>query len=229
MDVLVSLTLIILLSIAVVWSGIKKVPGIGIFVAAGLIAAAIFFRKQDLGYLGFSSVDNWSTMLVWSILLGAVIALLSSLIVEPLANKITGETHDFSIFDGMRGNFKSLILYMLMAWLLAAFLEEIIFRGFMITEMQAMLGKGNVAIAISIVVGSIIFGLAHWYQGKSGVISTGIIGAMLAVIFVASDFNLWLPILTHGFIDTVGLTLIYLGLDIRMFEWVMKTFWTEGV
>ena len=63
------------------------------------------------------------------------------------------------------------------------------------------------------IISSVLFGLAHWYQGKSGVLSTGIVGAVLGILFIASGFNLWLPILTHGFIDTVGLFLIYVNAD----------------
>ena len=228
MDLLISIMLLLIVSIAVVISGMKKVPGIGIFVSVAVIAFAVFLRKQDMAYLGFKPVESWLTTVGWSILLGVLIALLSSFLIEPFANRLTGESHDFSIFDGMRGNIQSLIMYMLMAWVLAAFLEEIIFRGYLISEMTSVLGSGAFAIALSILLGSVIFGFAHWYQGKSGVLSTGVVGAILAVIFVVNDFNIWLPILTHGFIDTVGLGLIYFGLDIQIDEWVQKTFWKAG-
>lgn len=229
METIISVILLLLISAAVIISGIKKVPGIGIFVAIAVIVVAMLLRKQGLDYLGFTPVDNWLATLGWSIFLGVVIALLSSVMIEPFANRVTGETHDFSVFDGMRGNFQSLIMFMLMAWILAAFLEEIIFRGFLISELTGVLGTGPFAVGVSVLLGSIIFGVAHWYQGKSGVLSTGIVGAILAVIFVVNDFNLWLPILTHGFIDTVGLSLIYFDLDIKIYKWVQQTFWSEGV
>lgn len=228
MDMLISIMLLLIVSMAVVLSGVKKVPGIGIFVSVVVVALAMFLREQGMAYLGFTPVENWSATLGWSILLGVLIALLSSFFIEPFANRVTGATHDFSVFDGMRGNLQSLIMYMLMAWVLAAFLEEIIFRGYLISEMTSVLGNSAFAILVSILLGSVIFGFAHWYQGKSGVVSTGIVGAILAVIFVVNDFNIWLPILTHGFVDTVGLGLIYFGLDIRIDEWVQKTFWKAG-
>jgi membrane protease YdiL (CAAX protease family) len=38
----------------------------------------------------------------------------------------------------------------------------------------------------------------------------------MGILFIWSGYNLWLPILTHGFIDTVGLTMIYLNADKKL-------------
>jgi len=35
----------------------------------------------------------------------------------------------------------------------------------------------------------------------------------LSFLFIASGFNIWLPILTHGVVDTIGLFLIYINAD----------------
>lgn len=50
-------------------------------------------------------------------------------------------------------------------------------------------------------------------QRQSRVLSTGIIGCVLGIIFILSDFNLWLAIFTHGFIDTIGTELISIDGD----------------
>jgi uncharacterized protein len=70
-----------------------------------------------------------------------------------------------------------------------------------------------VGTIINLAFGSVLFGIAHWYQGKSGALSTGLIGLLIGVIFVVGGYNLWLPILIHGFIDTFGLVLVYLNAD----------------
>ena len=49
---------------------------------------------------------------------------------------------------------------------------------------------------------------------RRGYVSAIIFG----ILFIASGFNIWLPILTHGFIDTVGLFLIYINADKFMKE-----------
>jgi membrane protease YdiL (CAAX protease family) len=62
------------------------------------------------------------------------------------------------------------------------------------------------------VVVSLLFGLGHFYQGPAGVIGSTVSGLLFGVLYLASGRNLWLPILAHGFSDTIGLALVYLGL-----------------
>jgi hypothetical protein len=108
------------------------------------------------------------------------------------------------------------------SWFLAAVLEETIFRGFLITEISSWFNDNLTGVILSILIGSVIFGLAHTYQGKSGVYSTGIVGALLAVIFVVGGFNLWLVIITHGLIDTIGLTLMFFKIDQKVVSALWK-------
>jgi len=150
---------------------------------------------------------------MWSLFFGFAIQFLSTLILEPLSDKLTKSTTDHSSFDGLRGNLLNLLLILAGVWVVVVFLEEIIFRGYMMGDLAVLIGTSKLALAINLVLSSVLFGLAHWYQGKSGALSTGIIGALLGILFIANGFNLWLPVLTHGVIDTVGLFLIYINAD----------------
>ena len=58
-----------------------------------------------------------------------------------------------------------------------------------------------------------LFGYGHYYKGPSGIVDSGVAGLILASAYMLSGRNLWVAILAHGFIDTFGLTLAYLGLD----------------
>jgi membrane protease YdiL (CAAX protease family) len=58
---------------------------------------------------------------------------------------------------------------------------------------------------------SVLFGLAHFPQGTTGVIENVIDGAILAALYFATGRNLWAPIIAHGVQDTVDVLLIYLG------------------
>lgn len=55
-------------------------------------------------------------------------------------------------------------------------------------------------------------GVGHWYQGVAGVWGSAVSGLLFGVLYLKGGRNLWLPILAHGFSDTIGLVLIYLGL-----------------
>ena len=62
------------------------------------------------------------------------------------------------------------------------------------------------------VVVSLLFGLGHFYQGPAGMIGSSVSGLLFGALYLTWGRNLWLPILAHGFSDTIGLALIYLGL-----------------
>jgi len=55
------------------------------------------------------------------------------------------------------------------------------------------------------------FGLAHAYQGITGIIDEGLMGFLLGVIYMRTGRNLAVPIIAHGVSDTIDFILIYLG------------------
>ena len=89
-------------------------------------------------------------------------------------------------------------------------LEEIVFRGFMVAYGALIFGERYSwpLAAFS----SVVFGLSHLYQGTAGVLVTGIVGFLLATIFIFSKKNLPLLMLAHGFVDSIGMLQLFLGL-----------------
>ena len=83
--------------------------------------------------------------------------------------------------------------------------EEIVYRGFLIHYLMRSPLDLNVTLAI--VVSSLIFGIAHIYQGVGGAIGSTILGIVFAVLFVMTG-NLALPIFLHALIDVRVLLLI---------------------
>jgi membrane protease YdiL (CAAX protease family) len=61
--------------------------------------------------------------------------------------------------------------------LTAGVCEEFLYRGFA----MAALGRAGVATWIIVVLTSILFGLAHAYQGRGGMIGTGLLGLIFAI------------------------------------------------
>jgi membrane protease YdiL (CAAX protease family) len=210
---MISLGILILVSALILITSFRRLPGLGVIAALVIIGATIWLRGDGLNGLGFFRPENWNSTVLWSILLGIALAFASTLLLEPLSDKVTKGSTDHSAFEGLRGNLRNFLFVLLLVWILVAFMEEIIFRGYVMGEIAELIGTSKAALAVNVILSSILFGLAHWYQGKSGALSTGIIGAVLGILFIASGFNLWLPILTHGFIDTVGLFLIYVNAD----------------
>lgn len=220
---LIALLIVLGVSIATAGSGIKKSPGIGILLSLAVAAAAVFLKHTSLVALGFVPQQNWPATIGLSLLFGIAIAVMGIILIDPLAEKVTGVPHDYSIVEGVRGSLQGLILTVLLIWVTVAFMEEILFRGFLMTEIVKVLGASGWALTVNIVFTSVIFGLAHWYQGRSGVLSSGTIGLLISLIFVYSGFNLWLVILIHGFIDTTYLVLMYGGWDRRLHDVFWKS------
>jgi len=86
----------------------------------------------------------------------------------------------------------------------AAFCEEFLFRGYLLTQFDDWLHS----LMWAWIVSSVAFGLAHFYQGWSGMIRAGLLGALLAYPVVRWG-NLYPAMLAHWLIDTVAL--LWLG------------------
>lgn len=210
---MVSLGILSLVTVLILTTSLTGRRDIGAIGALLIIGVTVWLRGDGLAGLGFFPPEDWRMTILWSFLLGTAIQFASTILFEPLSDKITGSATDHSAFDQLRGNLAYFLLILVGVWVVVVFLEETIFRGYIMGEIARLMGTSRVALAVSLIWSSVLFGLAHWYQGKSGALSTGIIGVLLGILFITGGFNLWLPILTHGFIDTVGLFLVYLNAD----------------
>ncbi len=213
----VAWVVIIGLTATLIYSGIRNAPGIGIIAGILVIGGLLAFDDAiSMESLGLTRPDNWVSTILLGALAGAVIQMFAVVVLEPLTDRLTTQTHNHNAVESVKSSLVALIQLLIVSWLLAALFEEIIFRGFLLGETRDLLGASAFATAIAVLATSVIFGLAHWYQGRSGALSTGFIAFLLALLFVASGFNLWLPIVAHGVIDTVGLILIAKGGDIAL-------------
>ena len=213
---------IFLTSLLLIASGIKRVPGIGII--SSIVIMAIAYWNNDIYsfQILFQYPSNWLDTLLIGLLLASIISILSFTLIEPFVEKITNQPHNLNAIEHIRNNWKSTLIFILIGWGMGGFIEEIIFRGFLMTALKTLLGTSNLSLSLNIIITSIIFGIAHWYQGKSGAVSTGIISIFLGIIFIYNQFNLWLPILVHGFIDTISILVISMGYDKKLVKLFFK-------
>lgn len=88
----------------------------------------------------------------------------------------------------------------------AGVFEEIAYRGYLMAWFGVWLGPWG-ALAAS----SILFGLAHLYQGRLGVLVTAVLGALFGWIYLETG-SLLLPILLHAALDLSQMTSAWLVL-----------------
>ena len=158
-----------------------------------------------------------------SIALSIIILVVVDIIFTPFLELLFEEQVDISALDGLRGNFVSYIIFILFMWIVAAFGEEFVYRGLLVKRLGLLLGDKKSSLLIAVIASSLLFGIAHRYQGIIGMISTCTVGLIFGIVFIKSKDKLWLTILTHGVYDVIGITLIYLDWDKEIYG-LLKNF-----
>jgi len=218
----VTVALVGLTAAILIVSGIMKKARLGILVAIVLIIVAARLKQTSFAQMGLVRPENWLSTVLSGLLIGSGFSLLSIVVIQPLTERITKQPHDVSLVEGVRGNWKSLLSWLVMVWSVVAFGEELLFHGFLMGQAIKLLGTSILALVANVLFNSFVLGLAHSEQGRSGAWSTGIIGACLCVLYILSGYNLWLPIVAHGAIDTVELVLMSRGADKPLRELIWK-------
>jgi membrane protease YdiL (CAAX protease family) len=82
--------------------------------------------------------------------------------------------------------------------LTAGICEEWLYRGFLLAVIGAL--SGGLPTLALVLVAAGAFGLAHAYQGRAGMLTTGVLGGVLAALYLQTG-SLLLPVLLHVAID----------------------------
>lgn len=171
----------------------------------GIIAVSLLIRKEKLQTLGFRKNISWLNMMMTILVLVVIWTLLHLSVFMPVLNHLTGTTQDLSAFENLKGNFNQLLFFLLLTWTLAAFGEEIVYRGYLQKRILDLFGDTRTGIILAVGISSLLFGLAHTEQGTIGVILTFLDAIFFSLIKIHYDNNLWAAIFAHGTSNTIGL------------------------
>jgi len=174
----------------------------------GIMVISLLIRKEKIPSLGFKKTENVFRMEMNVLLLVIVWTFLQLALFMPVLNHLTGTTQDLSTFENLKGNLGNLLLFLILTWTLAAFGEEIVYRGYLQKRICDMFENPRVAIFSGIAVSSLLFGLAHTEQGLIGVTVTTLDAIFFSLLKLKYD-NIWAPFLAHGFSNTIGLTAFF--------------------
>jgi membrane protease YdiL (CAAX protease family) len=130
---------------------------------------------------------------------------------QPLLVKVLKKQPDFSVFRPLIGNLKLTLIFLALAWALAAFGEEMVYRGYLMNRVADLLNRTRRAWIVSLIAVHVAFGLAHIYQGATGAIDEALMGVLLGLIYLRTGRNLSVPIVAHGVADSIDFILIFLG------------------
>ena len=178
-----------------------------------LLLGWISIRIRGLRWrnVGFTLNRGWLLTLALGVGAGLLMEAFELFVSQPLLIRITGKQPDLSDVQAIYGNLKWTLILLALTWPLAAFGEEMVWRGYLMSRVAGLGKYTRRAWFVSLIAVNVAFGYAHSYQGISGIIDEGLMGVLLGLFYLGTSSNLSVPIIAHGVADTVDLLLIFLG------------------
>jgi len=189
----------------------------GAFIIASTSLVAIFIikkRELSFGEIGLNRVTINRSLFREIITVSFLIFLVQALGLLVIGFLLGRPEAGVAIDSQPKTSIGFLLDIIFNVWLVTAIGEEFIFRGIIINRLGVLFNQANNKNAVYLVSGiqAIWFGLAHPSQGLSGILITGLIGFVLGVYLMKfSKSGLWPLIIAHGLIDTIVLTLSFIG------------------
>ncbi|WP_420630294.1 CPBP family intramembrane glutamic endopeptidase [Candidatus Leptofilum sp.] len=184
---------------------------LGLAVSLFLLWSATRLRGAGWGYFGLIPQKGWLRPVMLTLGVALVTLAAVKTVINPIINAIPAwGVPDLSRFDYLNGDLPNLIIQLVVIWLTAGFLEEFIFRGYLINRLTDLFsGRFQLAWVLALVAQAVIFGLVHAYQSPVGMFKVGVIGLAFGLSYLAIDRNLWPLIIAHGLIDSLDMVSHY--------------------
>lgn len=188
------------------WIPVSKTPEL-------VLLGWISLRLRGLGWraVGLTRYRSWRVTIALGVVLGTVLEVFQLFVTQPILSRLLGKEPDLDLFRMLAGNIKMTMLFIVLSWTLAAFGEELFWRGYLMNRVADVFGRTNAAFIVSLVIVNIVFGLAHGYQGLTGWIEEGLAGLFLGLMYLRTGRNLCVPIIAHGVSDTIDMVLMFFG------------------
>jgi membrane protease YdiL (CAAX protease family) len=177
-----------------------------------VVLALISFRLRDgWSALGLQWPVSWRRTIL--IALGAAVLriLVGTLVIERVTAHFWPPAIAPSGMNQIAGHWVEALKWFLLVWTFAAFGEELGYRGYLLNRAADAGGRSKAVYWIAVVLVSVLFGYGHYYKGPAGIVDSGMAGLILGAAYVLSGRNLWVCVLAHGFIDTIGLVAVFFG------------------
>lgn len=178
-------------------------------VIIGLMVVSLLLRREHIVVMGFKRTQSWLGMVGFAFVIALFLQLFDVGVALPILNRLTGTTIDYSGFASLQGNLGQLLLILAFSWTLAAVGEELAYRGYLQKVLGDLFGSNLIGVLLTVVISSVLFGLAHTEQGVIGVVVTTIDAIIFSWLKRKYDNNLWAAILAHGFYNSIGVIVFY--------------------
>ena len=178
-------------------------------VLSAMAAVSLLVRRERPSTLGFHRLDRPGRRLAEVAALALGWTTMVFLLVMPVTEHLTGSTQDTSEFADLEGNLPLLLVFVALSWTLAALVEELAFRGYLLTRITDLVGTSLVARGSAVVAVALLFALIHGEQGATGMVLVFVDAVFFGVLRYAYG-SLWASVVAHGVSNTVGMVAFFL-------------------
>jgi membrane protease YdiL (CAAX protease family) len=182
-----------------------------VIVLSVLGLVSIRLRDGKWYAMGLKRPASWRRIFLIALVAAILRILLGQFLIEPVTAFFWPKPTAPTLANEITGNVKIALVALLLVWTFAAFGEEIVYRGYLLTRAADIGSRSAAAYWVGIMLVSILFGYGHYYKGPSGVIDSGVAGLVLGAAYMVAGRSLWASILGHGFIDTFGVIDAFFG------------------
>lgn len=175
----------------------------------GLISLRL--RDGGWGVIGLRWPVSWKRTVLFALATAAARLLLGQFVTDPIAAHFWPPAVGPRGFEQIAGHRMEALRWLGIVWTFAAFGEEIGYRGYLVTRAADVAGHCKIGYWVGVLLVSVLFGIGHYYKGPAGMVDSGMAGLVLGAAYLLSGRNLWMCILAHGFIDTVGVVALFFG------------------
>src|SRR6266550_4917551 len=91
-------------------------------------------RKLSWRDVGFVRNRSWSMTLALGVAGGIILEIIELFVTQPFLTRLTGKPPDLADFRILTGNIKYTLVALVLAWTLAAFGEELVWRGYVMNR-----------------------------------------------------------------------------------------------
>jgi membrane protease YdiL (CAAX protease family) len=175
----------------------------------GLVNLLLFFlwrNGESWERLGWNFKNGWKDVVLGSVLFVPTFLIAGLLDSYLQAAGFSTPKNPMPAFLEARGGAELALAFFLV--IIVAIAEETIFRGYLLLRFQEVRLTSSTAVLWS----ALIFSLGHGYEGASGVVTVGFMGAVFALVYFWRG-SLVAPMVMHFLQDFIGIVLApWLGL-----------------
>lgn len=174
---------------------------------------------EGWGDLGLRRPARPGRMAMWAAVL-LIVTIAAGIAIESLIPSITGidtnaiDPRYAGRFAAVPGSLPHYLYWMIISWVIGAFAEEMLFRGMLVSRFERLFAGWPTPVVIAVILQAVLFGQQHlYYQGLNGALATGGIALISGIFYMLLKRTLWPLILSHGLANSIGLTLLYAGMQ----------------